>query len=260
MARSLGWLIAVGAGLASCKAPGPPEAAGSRPPVLVDLTHPLHDGMAYWPGGVPFKKTRLADYDQGYRAHRYEMGENTGTHVDAPCHFIPNQRCLDGIHLGELYVPAVVIDVSAQVKEDVDYQVSEGDLDAFEVAHGPIPRGALVLVRTGWGARFQDPLAYVNQDDEGVMHFPGVGPDAARKLLAREVVGVGIDTLSIDHGASVDFAAHRILLTAGKYQLENLANLDRLPARGATVLVGVLPVVGGTQAQARVIAFVSGPA
>lgn len=221
----------------------------------VDLTHPMHDDMAFWPGGVPFKKEVLVDYDQGYLLHKFEMGENTGTHVDAPAHFVEGNRAIDELSLSELIVPAVVIDVQDKVASNPAYELTAEDVLSWESEHGEVPAGALVILNTGWHKRFDEPEQYVNMDDDKVMQFPGYGPDSAELLVERDVAGIGIDTLSIDHGPSKSFAAHVVMLEAGKYQIENLANLDALPATGATVMVGVLPVQGGSQAQARVIAL-----
>ena len=222
---------------------------------VIDLTHEMHDAMAFWPGGVPFRMQLMVDYDKGYRLHKFEMGENTGTHVDAPSHFIEGQRPISRIPLADLVVPAVVIDAKDKAARNADYQLSAADVAAWEAANGRIASGTLVILNTGWHARFARPAEYVNADDKAVMHFPGYGADAARLLVERGVVGIGIDTLSLDHGPSQDFATHKVMLAAGKYQIENLANLDALPARGATVIVGVLPVRDGSQAQARVLAL-----
>jgi len=119
-----------------------------------------------------------------------------------------------------------------------------------------IPAGSLVILNTGWYERFESNDTYRNMDEEGVMHFPGFGPDATKFLLERKVKGIGIDTLSLDFWGSQTFETHGIMLGADKYMIENLANLDALPATGATVFVGVIPVEGGSQAQARVVAFV----
>lgn len=222
---------------------------------IVDLTHVMHEGMPYWPGGVPFKMIRLVDYDQGYRLHRFEMGENTGTHVDAPSHFAKGKRAIDEIPLADLVVAAVVIDAKAKVAASPDYQLTAADVADWEARHGRIPAGSLVIFNTGWSAKFGSQTAYANQDAGQVMHFPGFGKDAAETLIARDVAGIGIDTLSLDHGPSKDFATHHIMLGANKYQIENLTNLDALPPTGATVVIGVLPVKDGSQAQARVFAL-----
>jgi kynurenine formamidase len=223
---------------------------------IVDLTHVMHDKIPIWPGGVPFKMERTVDYDEGYRLHKVEMGANIGTHVDAPAHFVEGGRGIDQIPVDELVVPAIVIDVREKVAQNADYQLSENDLVDWEAANGDIPVGSLVIANTGWHKRFIDAAKYFNQDDQGVMHFPGFAAGAAQLLIERDVVGIGIDTLSIDHGPSKDFATHKAMLAASKYQIENLANLDRLPVTGATVIIGVLPVADGSQAQARVLAMI----
>ncbi|MBM3574038.1 MAG: cyclase family protein, partial [Alphaproteobacteria bacterium] len=135
------------------------------------------------------------------------------------------------------------------------YQLTAQDVIAWEARNGRVPDGALAILNTGWHRRFVTPAAYINMDVNKVMHFPGFGREAAELLIARGAAGIGIDTLSIDHGPSRDFAVHFAVLGANKYMIENLANLDALPATGATVIVGVLPVRDGTQAQARVLAL-----
>jgi len=222
---------------------------------VIDLTHTMHEHMPFWPDGVPFKKIRLVDYDQGYQLHKFDMGENTGTHVDAPSHFIKGKRPIDQIPLADLIVPAVVIDVQDKVAAHADYQLSTDDVVAWETKHGTIPAGALVILNTGWHKRFGDGQRYINMDANKVMHFPGYSKESAALLVQREVVGIGIDTLSLDHGPSKDFPTHVVMLGANKYMLENMANLDALPPTGATLIVGVLPVQDGSQAQARIFAL-----
>jgi kynurenine formamidase len=222
---------------------------------VLDLSHPMYEGMSFWPGGVPFKMTRLVDYDGGYRLHKFEVGENTGTHVDAPVHFVPGNRALNEIPLTDLIVPAIVINVQDKVAQDPDYRLSAEDVRAWEVDHLTIRGGALVILNTGWYKRFGSQEQYANLDEDGVMHFPGYGKDAAELLVERNVVGIGIDTLSLDHGPAKVFETHLVMLGANKYQIENLNNLDALPPTGATVIIGVLNVRDGTQAQARVMAL-----
>lgn len=221
----------------------------------IDLTHEMHEGMSFWPGGVPFKMDRLVDYSSGYLLHKFEMGENTGTHVDAPAHFIKGNRPIDEIPLKDLIVPAVVIDIQDKVARDSAYELTPADIEAWEKRHGRIPADSLVILNTGWHKRFATPDKYINFDGDKVMQFPGYHPDCAGVLIERGVVGVGIDTLSLDHGPSKTFGFHVAMLKAQKYQIENMANLDAVPATGATVIVGVLPVKGGSQAQARIIAL-----
>lgn len=219
----------------------------------VDLTQKMHEGMAFWPGGVPFTMERLVTYEQGYLLHKFDVGENTGTHVDAPAHFIKGNLSIAEIALANLIAPAVVIDIKDKAAANADYELTADDILAWEAEHGKIPANSLVILNTGWNKKFETPSDYINMDDAKVMHFPGYHPDSAKLLIERDVVGVGIDTLSLDFGGSKTFAFHVAMLNANKYQIENLANLDALPATGATLVVGVLPVVGGSQAQARVI-------
>ncbi|MFQ5912727.1 MAG: cyclase family protein [Nitrospinota bacterium] len=222
----------------------------------VDLTHPLHERTVFWPGGIPFKKTMLADYPQGFRMFKFEMAENVGTHVDAPAHFVPGALTIDRIPLRQLIGPAVVVDVAEKVKTNPDYRLSVRDLREWEGRHGRISRGAIVILRTGWGKRAGDLENYRNMDAGKAMHFPGFSRESAEFLTReRDISGIGIDTLSLDYGPSKDFPVHKVILGAEKFQIENLANLEKLPAKGAIVFVLPLNVRDGTQAEARVIAL-----
>ncbi|MCH7709793.1 MAG: cyclase family protein [Myxococcales bacterium] len=167
---------------------------------VIDLTHLMYDEMAFWPGGVPFTKIKLVDYDQGYLLHKFEMGENTGTHVDAPAHFIQGNLPIDQIALSDLVAPAVIINVQAEVADDPDYQLSADDVRDWEANHGQIPEGSLVILNTGWFERFAVPSDYINMDEDNVMHFPGYGVDSAELLVARDVAGIGIDTVQLHGG------------------------------------------------------------
>jgi len=184
------------------------------------------------------------------------MGENTGTHVDAPSHFIQGNLSIDQIPLNQLVVPIVVIDIRKASRANSDYLLTADDIQDWESKNGKVPSGSLVVANTGWHKKFTDPKQYLNQDQNGVMHFPGYSPEAAKLLLQRDVAGIGIDTLSLDYGKSTDYPTHVLMLKANKYQIENMANLDALPERGATAVIGVLPVQGGSQAQARIFALI----
>jgi kynurenine formamidase len=222
---------------------------------VIDLSHPMYEGMPVWPGGVPFQMTRVADYSQGYRLHKFTMAENVGTHVDAPSHYAEGARDIDDFTASDLIVPAVVIDIRDRLATDVDYRLTVRDVRMWEEQYGPIPAGSLVILNTGWHRWFADRQRYVNTDTDQTKHFPGFGLNSARLLLARGVAGLGIDTLSIDHGPSRDFPVHHLVLGADKFMIENLNNLGALPPRGATVVIGVLKVRGGSQAQARIFAL-----
>ena len=224
---------------------------------VIDLSHPIHEETPYYPGGVPFRMEPLANYHtDGYQMHKFSMGENTGTHVDAPSHFIQGNLSIDQIPLNQLVVPIVVIDIRKASRANSDYLLTADDIQDWESKNGKVPSGSLVVANTGWHKKFTDPKQYLNQDQNGVMHFPGYSPEAAKLLLQRDVAGIGIDTLSLDYGKSTDYPTHVLMLKANKYQIENMANLDALPERGATAVIGVLPVQGGSQAQARIFALI----
>ncbi|MBA3913758.1 MAG: cyclase family protein [Acidobacteriales bacterium] len=156
-----------------------------------------------------------------------------------------------------LFAPLVVMDLSSHAHDHADYQVSMEDIAAWEKLNGAIPPGAVVMAYTGWCSRWNEPKAYRNADAKGAMHFPGYGEDAAKFLVeARQIVGLGIDTLSIDYGVSPNYPVHRFVLAHGVYQLENVANLNLVPATGAQVVVAPLKVEGGSGAPVRILALV----
>ena len=222
---------------------------------MVDLTHVLHRDMPFWPGTAPFVIERLADYDKGYRMHRFSLWENIGTHIDAPAHFIEGGASVNELGLNDLVAPVAVINVQDRVALDPDYQLSVQDVLTWEERNGQVRPGSLVVMNTGWYKKFSDPKAYVNQDETGVLHFPGFSVAAAQLLVERDVAGIGIDTLSLDPGNDLSFPVHKVILEAGKFQVENMNNLDALPAAGAVAVIGVLPVKDASQAQARIFAF-----
>ena len=225
---------------------------------VIDLTQPLYEGMPFWPGTEAIEIKRLADYDQGYRMHKFSMWENIGTHVDSPSHFAASKgkRTIDQLSPAQLVVPAVVINVEEKAQVNSDYLLSVADITAWEGRHGRIKGGTLVLMHTGWHRKFSDAKAYVNQDEEGILHFPGFSVAAAKLLLERNVAGIGIDTMSLDPGNDLSFPVHNVMLAEDKFQIENMNNLDLLPASGATVIIGVLPVRQGSQAQARILGLI----
>jgi kynurenine formamidase len=252
-----------GAAVAATAALGGTARAGERPPAredrrhgLVDLTYPLTTSFpAFTPGEEAQRRTVVTIEDDGYYMQEWRIIEHIGTHVDAPGHFTPGGRLAPELELSELIVPAVVIDISARAARDPDTVVTVEDLRAFERRHGRIPRDAAVLMHSGWGAKVGDADAYRGADATGTLHFPGFGADATEWLLRRRGIrSLGVDTLSIDPGNSTTFDTHLILTGADRYGLENLASLDRLPRRGATVVVGLIPYEQGSGGQARIFA------
>ncbi len=239
-----------------------PAEAGVRAPSLRggrglrDLTYPLTTTFpAFAPGEEPVRRTYVTIEDDGYYMQEWRLVEHTGTHVDAPGHFVAGGRLATDLSLAELIAPVVVIDIAARAAHDPDTVVTVEDVLAFERRYGRIPRDAAVLMYSGWGAKVGDPDAYRGTDASGTLHFPGFGAEATEWLLQRRRIrSLGVDTLSIDPGDSETFETHLTLLGADRYGMENLANLRRMPRRGATIVVGLIPFEEGSGGQARIFA------
>jgi kynurenine formamidase len=224
---------------------------------VVDLTHDLRDGAPIFPGGVPFTLeplTRLAD---GYYMNSFSCGEHTGTHLDAPAHFGQGLPSVAEIPAVRLVSHGILIDARAQTAANPGYVLTLADVEAWEKVNGKIPSHAVVVLNTGWHLRWENPDRYLNRDESGAMRFPGFAAQAVAFLVKdRRVNGLGIDTASIDPGGSATFEAHKALLAAGRYALENLDNLDVLPARGFSLIVAPMKIGRGSGAPARVLAIV----
>lgn len=231
--------------------------AGRLP--IVDLTWTLDDKNPYWPAEnyEPFRVTTIATREKnGVLSKAFYTPEHLGTHLDAPNHFENNQPSVDEILPVNLFAPAVVIDVTVQVETNADFRLAVADITEWEQSHGRIPDGAVVFLMTGWGRHWTNYARYKNQDATGRMHFPGYSEEVARWLVKqRNVRGVGIDTLSIDYGLSKDFIVHHVINGAGRYGLENVANLDKLPPRGFYVSVAPVKVRSGSGGPARIMAI-----
>lgn len=225
---------------------------------VIDLSYAINDKMVPWPGDAKAfeAKVNATIENNGYFTRSFWMLEHYGTHMDAPAHFPPGKTTVDKIAPEKLFLPAVVLDVTKEAERDPDYQLSGKDVQAWEQKHGSIPRGAIVLLRTGWSARWPDVVRYRNQDVNGKMHFPGFSVEAAKALLERQVSGLGCDTLSIDAGNSGDFPVHHLALGAGVYQLENLADMSGLPEAGAFLVAAPIKLEGGSGGAVRVFALV----
>jgi kynurenine formamidase len=221
-----------------------------------DLTHVFTEGFPVYTFDPPRRRTLVTVEDNGFYSQEWTFGEHSGTHIDAPGHFIAGGRLSPELRPAELVAPLVVIDISTKAAADPDAAVTRQDVMSFERGHGRIPRGAIVAMYSGWESRIGDPAAYKNADGSGTYHFPGFAIDAVEWLLARrQIAGIGVDTLSLDPGRSQTFDVHLGLLGADRYGIENLANLGRIPARGATAFVGLIPWEEGSGGPARVLAL-----
>jgi kynurenine formamidase len=223
---------------------------------VIDLSQDLEPGTPLWPGSTPIAVDQVAAIERdGYFARDLRTPEHAGTHLDAPAHFDPAGAAVPAIDPERLVVPCSVLDASEAAAADPDTAIGAGEIEDFEHASGAVVPGSALLLRTGWDRKLGTD-AYHGTDEKGGLHFPGFAPSAADFLLARGVVGIGIDTLSVDRGCDPDFPVHRITLPAGLWHLEGLVGLERLPAHGATLVVGALPIAGGSGAPARVLALV----
>jgi kynurenine formamidase len=224
---------------------------------VLDLSYAINDKLVPWPRDekVFEAKTNATVEKNGYFTRSFWMLEHYGTHLDAPIHFPPGKTTVDQIPANQLFGPAVVVDVRAEGAKDADYRLPAARVEEWEKKHGGIPAGSIVLLRTGWASRWPDVQKYRNQDAQGKMHFPGFSVEAAKILISRKVSGIGCDTLSADYGASEDFAVHHLVLGAGLYQLENLADLREVPEAGAFLVVAPIKLEGGSGGAVRVFAI-----
>jgi kynurenine formamidase len=232
---------------------------------LVDLTYPFDERTLYWPSSPStFQMKELAHgMTPGgyfYASNSFCAPEHGGTHLDAPIHFAENGVTADAIPLQQLIGPAIVIDVAQKAAANADYRLTADDVRAWEARNGAIAPGTIVLLRTGWGARYPNRKQYFGDDTPSAtknLHFPSYGEDAARLLVGERHVGaLGIDTASIDYGQSSDFIVHRVAMAQNVPGFENVANLENLPERGATVIALPMKIGGGSGGPLRIVALV----
>lgn len=227
---------------------------------VIDMTHALSASSPYWPNssGNPFRHDTIASHENGAPSMAaYFTPEHNGTHLDAPIHSSGGQPSVDQLTAADLFGPAVVIDVASKSAADPDYVLQVQDILDWEAEHGSMPNGAIVLMFTGWSRKWEDPESYRNRDAEGTMHFPGFSEEAGRFLVTeRSIRGIGIDNFSIDPGTSRSFPTHGVVNGAGKFHLENVANVHRLPPAGAYLIVAPIKIEGGSGGQVRIFGVV----
>lgn len=266
MSRFLAGVLLVALPVSACqRAPAESALESGR---WIDLSYEFAPDTVYWPTAKTFDlQVESAGPTAGgyyYAANNLSTSEHGGTHLDAPRHFAEGKWTTEEIPLDRLIGPAVVVDVSAAAAADRDYQIAPVVLDAWERDHGPLPAGAIVLFRTGWGSRWPDRSRYLGTSvlgPEGVaqLHFPGIHPDTARWLVAKGVHAVGIDTASIDYGQSKTFGTHQILFAANIPAFENVAQLERLPVMGSFVVALPMKIKGGSGGPLRIAALLPSP-
>jgi len=222
------------------------------PSKIIDLTHTLEKTTPSWTGTCGFYDEVKRDYNTNstevsFRVQQIKMHAGIGTHIDAPAHVVPGGMTIDELSLQNLIAPCVVIDVSKQAHER--YSVSVSDIERFEKAHGTLPIGSFVIIRTGWEQYWQQPERYRNNHV-----FPCLSSQAAELLLQRNIAGLGIDTLSPDRPEE-GYHVHAALLKAGKYIVENVAHAKKLPPTGSMTLALPIKTKNGTEAPIRLIAL-----
>jgi kynurenine formamidase len=228
---------------------------------LVDMTYSFSSETLHWPTAQPFQLETVNEgrTPQGfwYSSYNYRGSEHAGTHLDAPFHFAEGKWTTEQIPLARTIGSGVVIDIRRKVEADRDYRLQIEDIRLWERKHGRFPKAAIVLVYSGWGKYWSDRRRYFGSDEPGDvdrLHFPGLSKEAAEVLIQRGIKAVGIDTPSIDHGPSRDFITHRTLGEANIPIFENVAALDRIPAKGATIFAIPMKIKGGSGAPLRIFA------
>ena len=233
--------------------PEPPRQAFDR---IFDLTHVLTMSMPVYPGLTRPEMTQTSSLEEnGVYNNDLLLGEHTGTHLDAPMHFAAGGLTTDQLPAEKFFAPLAVISIAARASEDPDTAVTIDDILAWEQEHGRLPAGAFVAMLSGWGDRIGDVDAFTNADEAGATHYPGYSGEAAAFLCEeRDIVGVGVDTFSLDTGTAEGYPAHRTFLPAGKYGVELMANLDTVPLAGVTIIVGAPKHERGSGGPARIFA------
>jgi kynurenine formamidase len=248
---------AAAAGFAATTLASPAEAAPRQFRSVVDLTHTMSADFPTFFGVPGLEMQKQFDFKKdGYNVFWWRIIEHAGTHLDAPIHFSESGITAEKIAVEALVVPLAVVDVAAKAAQNPDYQLSRQDLAGWERKHGRLPPDCCVALHSGWARHVGDAAKFSGKDAAGTFHFPGIAPEATAWLLKeRRVAGLAVDTLSLDFGASKDFGTHTLWLPAGRWGLENVANLDKVPPTGATLVVGSAKVRDATGGPTRLIAL-----
>lgn len=248
--------VAAGAPIqAKAQAPAASQSTLNISGKLHDMTHELHPDFPTYFGAQQF----FMDQKFRYSEHKFNLfelrvNEHTGTHIDAPLHFSADGKSVAEIPVESLVAPLAIIDIREKAAANSDAQLTPDDIKGWISKSGPLPKGCCIAMNSGWDAHVAS-ARYRNAGDDKVMHFPGFHAEAAKMLIEDgNAVGIASDTLSLDFGRSPDFATHYAWLATGHWGIECIANLNALPAKGATIIVGALKVRGGTGGPCRIFA------
>lgn len=224
---------------------------------VIQLSHIIHSNISQWPGDPPVEFETVAELEKdGYYLRRFSLGEHSATHMNAPNCFYSDGISIEQYSAESLIVPAVVIDTRKSAEANPDYLLTPADVLAWEQQYGLVSAGSVVLLYTGWQAKWQNPKAFLNPDPAGGLHFPGFGREATQFLLEeRQIAGIGIDTHGVDSGQDNRFTINRLVLKQPRIVLENLTNLDQLTPIGITLIIGLLQLRGGSGSPVAVLAL-----
>ena len=225
---------------------------------VVNLSWPIHTEIPRWPGDPAVEFETCAEHKtNGYFLRRFSMGEHSGTHLSAPSGFHKPGPGHNAFSDQDLVKPGVVMDISDQAKADPDYCLTMNDVLDWEADHGPVPQGCIVLLRTGWQAKRNEPLAYLGGNTADQLHFPGFELNTAQLLIeGRNISGLGIDTAGVEPGVDTRFSVSCLALKNRMIVLENMTGLDSLPDCGFLLVVGRIRLEGGSGGPTAITALV----
>ena len=268
-AKTAAWSLGIGLWAAGATAHAAAPATGAleqayaalQDAAFIDLTHEFGPSTPHWKGFKPETVTTLYTISKdGFHAESFCHAGQWGTHVDPPAHFHDGLKTVDQIDPREFLLRLVILDVHEQVAKNPDYVVSLEDVKRWEARHGAIPAGSFVALRTDWSKRWPDDAAMQNRDGKGLAHYPGWSKPVLQFLYeTRKITASGHETTDTDPGLAVnkdDYSLESYILGTNHYQIELLANLDKVPEAGALVMVSFPKPVNGTGFPARVVALV----
>jgi kynurenine formamidase len=261
-----GFLSTLGGAVAAAAVSAPRAASAQQKPLRLskgfrdvhDLTHTFSPKIPVFPAFKPVQiRPKFSIAKDGFFANEITFDEHTGTHMDAPAHFVAGSPTADKLPADKFIAPLAVISIEARAAKNADTLLTVDDVLGWEKSHGRLPAGAFVAMYSGWGSRVSNADRFLNKDAKGTMHAPGFSEDVATFLVKeRDIVGAGVDTLSLDAASASKFVAHLALLGAGKYGVELIANLNAVPPSGATIIVGGPKHEGASGGPCRVYAVV----
>ncbi|CAD5945250.1 cyclase family protein [Planktothrix agardhii] len=225
---------------------------------IIDLTHKIDPDIPLWPGDPVVELETIADFStSGYYLRRFSMGEHSGTHLNSPKSFYQDGMGIDDYSPESCILSAVVINIREKASQNPDAILTVNDIKDWEEQHDIIPANSMILLYTGWQEKWHNPIDFLNIDTEGKLHFPGFGSEATQFLIEqRHIMGVGIDTHGVDPGFDHSFNTNKIILKNNGFVLENLTNLDQLPATKITLIIGILKLTGGSGSPVSVLALI----